>query len=146
VSGFLLDTNIISQVYRADVSPSFTRWLDEQGALDTIYLSVVTVHEMEKGIRLLEHNGATAKARSIRIWLRGLIAGYDSSVLPIDAETAWLSGELEALAIAAGHAPGAADAMIAGTARRHDLTVITRNLKHFQSFGTPVLTPEQAAG
>jgi toxin FitB len=146
VSGFLLDTNIISQVYRADVSPSFTRWLDEQGALDTIYLSVVTVHEMEKGIRLLEHKGATAKARNIRIWLRGLIAGYDSSVLPIDAETAWLSGELEALAITAGHAPGAADAMIAGTARRHDLTVITKNLKHFQTFGIPVLTPEQAAG
>jgi toxin FitB len=53
---------------------------------------------------------------------------------------------LEALAITAGHAPGAADAMIAGTARRHDLTVITKNLKHFQTFGIPVLTPEQAAG
>lgn len=101
---------------------------------------------MEKGIRLLEHKGATAKARNIRIWLRGLIAGYDSSVLAIDAEIAWLSGELEAVAIAAGHAPGAADAMIAGTAKRYDLTVITKNPKHFQAFGIPVLTPDQVAG
>ena len=146
MSGFLLDTNIISQVYRADVSARFTRWLNEQGALDAVYLSVVTVHEMEKGIRLLEHRGATARARSIRTWLRGLIAGYDSSVLAIDPEVAWLSGELEAIAIAAGHAPGAADAMIAGTARHHGLTVITRNLKHFQAFGIPVLTPDQVAG
>lgn len=146
MSGFLLDTNIISQVYRVDVGAGFMRWLDEQGAVDAIYLSAVTIHEMEKGIRLLEHKGATAKARNIRLWLRGLIAGYASSLLAIDAETAWLSGELEAIAIAAGHAPGAADAMIAGTAKRHDLTVITENLKHFQAFGIPVFTPDQVSG
>jgi predicted nucleic acid-binding protein len=146
VSGFLLDTDIISLVYRADVSANFVRWLDEQGAIDAVYLSAVTIHEMEKGIGLLEHKGATAKARSIRIWLCGLIAGYDSSVLAVDAETAWLSGELEAIAIAAGHAPGAADAMIAGTAKRHGLTVTTNNLRRFQPFGIPVLTPDRVAG
>ena len=146
MSAFLLDTNVISQVYRADVSANFMRWLDEQGALDAVYLSAVTIHEMEIGIRLLEYKGATAKARNLRIWLRGLIAGYDSSVLPIDPETAWLSGELEAIAIAAGHAPGAADAMIDGTAKRHSLTVITENLKHFQAFAIPVITPDQVAG
>ena len=146
MSGFLLDTNVISQIYRADVSAGFMRWLDEQGRLDAICLSAVTVHEMEKGIRLLEHKGATAKAGNLRIWLRGLITGYGSSVLSIDPEIAWVSGELEAIAIAAGHAPGAADAMIAGTARHHGLTVITRNLKHFQAFGVPVLTPDRVTG
>ncbi|MGV3550054.1 PIN domain-containing protein [Rhizobium sp.] len=146
MSGFLLDTNVVSQVYRSDVSVNFMRWLDEQGALDAIYLSVVTVHEMERGIRLLEHKGATAKAHNIRIWLRGLLVGYDSSLLTIDPEIAWLSGELEAVAIAAGHAPGAADAMIAGTAKHHNLTVVTKNLKHFRAFAIPVLTPDQAAG
>lgn len=146
MSGFLLDTNVISQVYRADASANFMRWLDEQGALDAVYLSVVTVHEIERGIRLLEHKGATAKARNIRIWLRGLIAGYDSGVLAVNPEIAWLSGELEATAIAAGHAPGAADAMIAGTAKHRGLTVITGNLRHFQTFGIPVLTPDQVAG
>lgn len=144
MSGFLLDTNTIPQFYRADVSPGFARWMDEQEALNAIYLSAVTVHEMEKGIRLLEHRGATAKTRNIRIWLLGLIAGYRSSVLPINAEIARLSGELEAIAIAAGHSPGAADAMIAGTAKHHGLTVVTNNLKHFQTFGISVLTPDQA--
>lgn len=141
--GFLLDTNTISQFYRADVGPDFARWMDEQEADNAIYLSAVTVHEVEKGIRLLEHKGSTAKARNIRIWLLGLIAGYHTSVLPIDAEIALLSGELEAIAIAAGHAPGAADAMIAGTAKHHGLTVVTNNVKHFQAFGIPVLTPDQ---
>ena len=144
MSGFLLDTDIISLFYRADVSPTFARWMEEQEALNSVYLSAVTIHEMQKGIRLLERKGATAKAKSIRIWLLGLVAGYSSSVLPLDAEIAWMSGELEAIANAAGHAPGAADAMIAGTAKYHGLTVVTNNLRHFQTFGISVLTPDQA--
>lgn len=145
MSGFLLDTNTISLIYRADAGPDFVRWVDRQSAQNAVYLSAVTVHEIEKGARLLEHRGATAKAASIRVWLLGLVAGYGSSILSLDAGAAQVSGELEALAIAAGHAPGAADAMIAGTARYHGLTVVTKNLKHFQLFGISVLTPDQAA-
>ena len=145
MSGFLLDTNIVSLFYRTDINPRFAHWLEEQEALSSIYLSAVTIHEMEKGIRLLERKGANAKARNIRIWLLGLIAGYRSSVLALDAEIAWLSGELEAIANAAGHAPGAADAMIAGTAKYHGLTVVTNDLRHFQPFRISVLTPDQAA-
>jgi predicted nucleic acid-binding protein len=145
VSGFLLDTNIISLFYRGNVSPALVRWFEYQEALSAIRLSAITVHEIEKGIRLLEHRGAATKAAGIRIWLAGLIAGYGASVLAIDAEIARASGELEAMAIAAGHAPGVADAMIAGTAKHYGLTVITNNLKHFRPFGIPVLTPEQVA-
>jgi predicted nucleic acid-binding protein len=143
VSGFLLDTNTISLFYRADAGPDFARWVDDQQALNAIYLSAVTIHEIEKGVHLLEQKGAIAKAASIRAWLLGLVAGYGSSVLSLDATVARVSGELEAIAIAAGHAPGAADAMIAGTAKHYGLTIITNNLKHFQPFGTPVLSPDQ---
>jgi predicted nucleic acid-binding protein len=143
MSGFLLDTNTISLFYRANANPNFRRWFEEQEALSAICLSAVTVHEIEKGIRLLEHKGAMAKAAGIRIWLSGLIAGYGQSILSIDSEVARVSGELEAIAIARGHTPGAADAMIAGTAKHHGLTVITNNLKHFQPFGVAVLTPDQ---
>jgi toxin FitB len=143
MSGFLLDTNTISLFYRTNASPDFVKWFEEQEALSAICLSAVTVHEIEKGIRLLEHKGATAKAAGIRGWLVGLVAGYGPSILSIDAEIARVSGELEAMAIAARHAPGAADAMIAGTAKHHGLTVITNNTRHFQPFGIPVLSPDQ---
>lgn len=146
MTGFLLDTSVVSRIYRKDVSPSFTRWFDEQGAFGTLYFSVVTVHEIGKDIRLLEHRGASTKARSIRMWLQGLITGYGPNVLPLEPDTALHSGDLEAMAIAAGYAPGTADAMIAGTARQHGLTVITANSKHFQIFGIPVISPEQIEG
>jgi predicted nucleic acid-binding protein len=143
VSGFPLDTSTISLFYRADACPDFVRWVDEQQALNAIYLSAVTIHEIEEGVQLLEQKGAIAKAASIRAWLLGLAAGYGSSILSLDAGIARVSGELEAIAIAAGHAPGAVDAMIAGTAKHYGLTIVTKNLKHFRPFGTPVLSPDQ---
>lgn len=143
MNGYLLDTNVISMVYKSDPTTAFAQWIDKQDALQALHLSAVTVHEIEKGIRLLEHKGATAKAAAIRAWMTGLVAGYGASILPVDADVARVSGELEAVAIAAGHSPGAADAMIAGTAQYHGLAIVSRNRKHFQSFGLAVLEPDQ---
>ena len=144
---FLLDTNAISlfSPYNADASESFSKWADEQDQLDAIYMSAMTIHEIEKGIRLLEAKGATAKAAGIRSWLLGLIAGNGDHILPIDNDVALESGRLEAKAISAGYGPGAADAIIAGTASVHNLTIITKNLKHFLSFGVAVKSAEQVA-
>lgn len=143
MSGFLLDTDAISLFYRTGASPGFSEWMSRQEERNAVYLSAVTIHEIEKGIRLLDHKGAVAKASAIRAWLLGLVAGYGANILPLDAAVAGMSGELEAAAIAAGHAPGAADAMIAGTAKHHGLTVITRNDRHFRHFGISVLSPDR---
>jgi toxin FitB len=147
VSGFLLDTNAISMFSpsKASASEAFTAWMEEQERVNGIYLSAVTVHEIEKGVRVLEHRGATAKAAGIRFWLLGLVSVYGDNILSLDAQVAKVSGQLEALAISTGHSPGAADAMIAGTAKAHGLTVITNNLKHFEPFGIAVLSPDQVA-
>ena len=145
MSGFLLDTDVTSLLYKASASAAFEAWLNEQEAQGAVYLSAVTIHEIEKGIGLLEHKGATAKAASLRIWLSGLADIFSDSILAINAQVAATSGALEALAIASGHAPGAADALIAGTAKHHGLTVVTRNLKHFLPFGLPALTPDHIA-
>lgn len=116
--------------------------MDSQGR---IFLSAVTVHEIEKGIALLDRKGATAKAASLKGWLAGLLVGYADKILSLDADTAAASGRLEASASAGGHAPGMADAVIAGTAQVHDLTVITRNVRHFLPFGVSVSSPEDIA-
>jgi predicted nucleic acid-binding protein len=103
----------------------------------------MTIHEIEKGIRLLEGKCATSKATLIELFLQGLIAGYGDRILPIDAETAREAGRLEGRVMSAGHSPGMADAMIAGTASLRGLTIITRNLKHFLPFGVAVKSPDE---
>jgi toxin FitB len=110
-----------------------------------VFLSVVTIHEIEKGIARLERKGA-AKAAGLRVWLSGLAATYDDKILSLDTAAAALSGQLEAKAIFAGHDPVMADAAIAGIAKAHDLVVVTCSVKHFLPFGIDVSLPDEAAG
>jgi predicted nucleic acid-binding protein len=146
LSGFLLDTNVISMLSpsRAEASGRFLEWLERVDSEGRVFLSVVAIHEIEKGIALLEHKGATAKAAGLKVWLAGLVATYDDKIIPIDASAAALAGQLEAKAISAGHDPGMADATIAGIAKAQDLVVITHNTKHFLPFGIGVATPDEA--
>lgn len=137
MTAYLLDTNVVSLLSpsRAESATKLIAWLDKAEETADFFLSVVTVHEIERGIILLERKGATAKASGLRQWMDGLFSTYEDRILPIDAAVSALSGKLEAVAIAAGHSPGMADALIAGTAKAHDLTVVTLNLKHFEPFG-----------
>jgi predicted nucleic acid-binding protein len=146
LSGFLLDTDVISMLSpaKAAVPVPFLEWLERMDGEGRIFLSAVTIHEIEKGIALLEHKGAAAKAAGLKVWLKGLATAYDDKVIPLDASAAALAGQLEAKAISAGHSPGMADAIIAGIANAHGLTIITRNAKHFLPFGVTVLAPEKA--
>lgn len=142
MKGYLLDTNVVSLLSPSqDASPAFLAWLDETDASSGLFLSVVTVHEIERGISLLDRKGASAKARDLRRWLDGLASTYEDRILPIDAAVSAISGQLEAIAVSAGHNPGMADALIAGTAKVHDLTIVTFNLRHFGQFGLEVMPP-----
>jgi predicted nucleic acid-binding protein len=147
LSGFLIDTNVISMLSprTAGATAAFLEWLERRDAESRLYLSVVSVHEIEKGVALLEHKGATAKAKQLRGWLFGLLAAFDDKILGLDASAAALAGQLEAKAISGGHNPGMADAIIAGIATAHDLRVVTRNVKHFIPFGVEALSPEAAS-
>lgn len=75
-----------------------------------------------------------------------LVTTYEDRILPADQKVCAVSGRSEASAIAAGHAPGMADALIAGTAKVHDMIVVTRNAKHFLAFGITVQRPEDCKG
>nr|WP_288144826.1 type II toxin-antitoxin system VapC family toxin [Acidomonas methanolica] len=142
----MLDTNVISVLSpsRNEASEAFLEWLERIDGQGQLYLSVVTVHEIEKGISLLEYKGATVRAAGLKIWLTGLTATYEDRIVGIDASVATVAGRLEADALAAGHNPGMADALIAGTAKAHDLQVVTRNLKHFASFDVAAWSPDEA--
>ncbi len=148
MSGFLLDTNVISMLSpsRSAAPRGFLDWLERMDGEGRVFLSVVAIHEIEKGIELLRHKGATAKAAGLQAWLAGLVAIYDDKIIPIDTEAAALAGRLEAKANAAGHDPGMADAAIAGIALARDLAVVTNNIRHFLPFGIGLATPDQAVG
>jgi len=94
-----------------------------------VFLSVVAIHEIEKGSALLEHKGATAKAAGLKVWLACHAAPYDDKIIPINASAAALAGQLEAKAILAGFDPGMADAAIAGSAKAQDLLILTDNTR-----------------
>ncbi len=144
----MLDTNVISMLSpsRAGASTRFLDWLERMDGEGRIFLSVVTIHEIEKGIALLEHKGSAAKAAGLRLWLSGLVAIYDDKILGTDASAAALAGQLEAKAISSGHDPGMADATVAGIAEANDLIVVTLNAKHFVPFGVSVASPDDLAG
>lgn len=146
MSGFLLDTNVVSMLSpaRGQVSPRFLDWLERMDNEGRLFLSVVAIHEIEKGIALLEHKGATVKAAGLKVWLAGLVGAYEDKIILINASTAALAGQLEAKAMSAGHDPGMADAMIAGIAKARDLMIVTLNTKHFLPFGIGVATPDEA--
>ena len=146
MSGFLLDTDVVSMLApsRADASASFIDWLERVDGDGRVFLTAVTIHEIEKGIALLEHKGAKATAAGLTTWLTGLVSTYTDKILSLDAAAAARAGQLEAKAIAAGHNPGMADSAIAGIALAHDLVIISRNTRHFMPFGVTVLSPSEA--
>jgi toxin FitB len=147
VSGFLLDTNVISLLspFTKAPEPRFVNWLMEREKQEELFLSAVSIEEIEKGIRLLEGKGAAAKASSLSAFLLGLVSGFDGRILPVDTSVALSAGRMEAAAQLSGYQPGMADALIAATGKVHDLTILTYNLKHFQQFAVRILSPAEIA-
>lgn len=114
--------------------PGLAAWMEENTAV--LFLSAVTVAEIEDGIAKLRR-----KAADLTAWLDALLHLYADRVLPFDGVTARLAGRLSDQARGQGRAPGFADIIIAATAMRHDLILLTRNLRHFQGFGLRLYNP-----
>ena len=124
---------------------TFLDWLDRTDAAGQIFLSVVTIHEIEKGIALLEHMGAVSKAAALKMWLMGLVSTYEDKILVIDAVAARFGGQLEANAAGRGLNPGMADVAIAGIAKANNLIIVTANTKDFMPFGVGSISPDNVA-
>ena len=135
---FLIDTDVLSALRRRERNPEVARWLAAQRTSD-LYLSVVSVGEIERGIAGVECRDPVFADR-LEEWLDALLRLYRDRILPIDLSIArrWgrLSGDI-------GHA--GADLLIAATAMEHGLAVVTRNTRHFAAAGVPVLDPSAPA-
>ena len=109
-----------------------------------LYLSVITVSEVEDGIARSRRTGAHAKAKRLAGWLEAVLHLYGSRILPIDVPTARRIGALADYARGQGHDPGLADLAIAATAAIRGQVVLTRNLRHFAPLGVAAQDPFDA--
>ena len=134
---FLLDTCVLSELRRPKGNASVRRAV-EALATEHLFISVISVGELTKGIALLQ-NGKNK--RELNLWLLALEQSYGDRILTIDIETCHAWGEVTAIAQKVGRTIPAADGLIAATALRHGLQVMTRNIEHFAPSGVLVTNP-----
>ena len=130
---YLLDTNVVSELRRARPHGAVIAWLGQTDQRH-LHLSAVTFGEIQTGIEITRGHDP-AKAAEIEAWADQIAATWN--VLPMDARCVrvwakFMSGRSEELFD---------DAMIAATARVHDLTVATRNVRDFKDFSVDLFNP-----
>jgi predicted nucleic acid-binding protein len=137
----LLDTCVLTELRKADghagVKAAVAEIPDEN-----LYISVLTVGEIAKGIAVL---AAGRKKKALTSWLVGLETNFGDRILGIDVETGRLWGEITARAQKSGIIIPAVDGLLAATALRHGLHVMTRNTRHFEASGALVIDPWQGS-
>jgi predicted nucleic acid-binding protein len=137
---YLVDTNVISAAAPSRPVPSeLIQWMDRHSA--SLFLSAVTVAEIEDGISKLRREGATRQSAGLAAWLATVLHLYDDRVLAFDVPVARIAGAMADKARSQGQAPGFADIIVAATAQHHTLTILSRNLRHFEPLGAVVIDP-----
>lgn len=135
---FLLDTNVVSELRKIRLGRAdnnVAHWADSVDAVD-LYLSAITVQELELGVLLVERRDA-AQGAIFRTWLEShVLPAFAGRILAVDTAVAQRCAAL--------HVPDtrpAMDSLIAATALVHGMTLVTRNVADFQSFGVMILNP-----
>lgn len=138
---YLLDTDCLSATspVTGAAAASFRHWLAAHG--DRLFLSPISLAEIAYGVTRLVHQGATRKAKLLQAWCDDVRAFHQARILDLNAAIGVRTGQLLAAARFQGIQPSFEDAAIAATADHHGLTVLTRNLRHFEPMGVPCLDP-----
>lgn len=131
---YILDTNVVSAVRRPDRAPQVAAWLANRPE-EALYLSVVSLGEIARGIRLQEGRNPVFAA-DLQAWLDRTVRVFVDRILPFSAEDALIWGRLSAKI---GH-PGA-DLMIAAQALARNATVVTGNGRDFAATSVPIADP-----
>ena len=135
---YLIDTNVISEARKRErADPGVLGFLRGAAARgEALYLSVITIGELRRGIELIRHRGDEPQARLLERWMGKVLRDYENQILAFDADAAQVWGHLRV-----PHPEHELDKQIAAVALVHDLTVVTRNVKRFHTSGVKVLDP-----
>lgn len=135
---YLLDTNVISEIRKGERANLGVQAFFQQAIAnrDKLFLSVVTIGELRRGLELIRHRNDHSQAAQLEQWLESILADYQEAIIGIDADTAQLWGRLRV-----PHYEHEIDKLIAATALLYDLTVVTRNVDDFAGTGAKLLNP-----
>ncbi|MEY2342406.1 type II toxin-antitoxin system VapC family toxin [Acidithiobacillus sp. IBUN Pt1247-S3] len=137
----VLDTNVISELWKIEPNPNVLAWVDAQ-AVETLYLSAITVAELRYGLATMPEG----KRRTIyQNRLEGeVLLVFTARVLPFDLDASQAYADLMARAKAVGQAIGRADGYIAAIAKARGFTIATRDMTPFQAASLKVINPWEA--
>lgn len=134
---YLLDTNVVSELRKSPerINPGVVQWVRSVFVGD-LYLSAITIYELELGVRRMEHSDPVQGA-ALRRWLtESVLKQFAGRILPFDAGAATL-----AAALSVPNKKPQADSYIAAIALQNQLTVVTRNDRDFQPMNVNLVNP-----
>lgn len=132
---YLLDTNVLSELRRKAPNDRVVDWMAQRPA-STLYLSVLTLGEIRKGVEGVADAGRRA---ALLDWLKTeLPAFFTGRILPVDIQVADRWGRMIA---AAGRPVPAIDSLIGATAAHHGLSLVTRNVRDYADLGLDIIDP-----
>lgn len=138
MTGFLLDTNVISELVKPKPDDRVRRWIEETDE-SILFLTVLTLGEIRKGVERLRSGRRRGRLES---WLQvDLPSRFQDRILPIDAAIADRWGRISAIATAKGKPVPVIDGLLAATAIHHNLTLVTRNSSDVSGTGVATLNP-----
>ena len=142
MKGFLLDTNIPSELIRTRPEPRVEKWVFAQYE-QSLHLSVVSIGELRRGLVVLP---AGKRRSEMERWFENdLVPRFQGRILPVTQSIADRWGVLDGQCQLKGAPLNTADGMIAATAVEHDLTVVTRNVRDFSGLGVQIFNPWEDA-
>ena len=135
---YLIDTNVISEARKKNKANRGVIAFFGQAAVqsETLYLTVVTVGELRRGVELIRRRGDKLQAQLLETWLHDVLDQYADNILGFDAEAAQVWGKLRV-----PHPEHALDKQIAAIALVNNLTVVTRNTVDFAGTGVSLRNP-----
>jgi predicted nucleic acid-binding protein len=138
---YLLDTNVLSLFApgRPDLTPEFATWVANRD--EDLFVSVISMTELQQGVVKLSRNSGGGRARTMRLWLEATVTLFERNLVDVTTDVARTAGDLSDYAHSIGRHPGLADLLIAATAQVHSLTLLTRNVRHFEPLGIDVVDP-----
>jgi predicted nucleic acid-binding protein len=135
---YLIDTNVVSEARkRGKANRGVSRFFDEvRRNNDFVYLSVITIGEIRRGIELIRHRGDAKQAKQLEAWIELVLREFNEHILDFGHDEAQVWGRLRV-----PRPENAIDKQIGATALTHELTLVTRNTTHFEGFGIPLMNP-----
>ncbi len=135
---YLVDTNVISELRKKARADSGVINFFKLAKLEKelMYISVITVGELRRGVDLIRYRGDKPQADTLEKWLKNIIENYSENILDFSSHEAQVWGHLRV-----PHPENVLDKQIAATALTHGLTLVTRNTRNFDGCGVGVFNP-----